>query len=170
MLHTACKGHFLERADEVPVILSGIEVADDVDLARVAAAEAALVGKPHEFYVAQRIEPHELCGDCIDGHLVGGGKQDILNIRDHAPRTRTVTGKRAVHDRKDPAMDLLLDHEQVDERLVDACMGPVAVLVQQPAEGIFHGPGRCGKNMGLDCRQVDDVLADEAFRDQNPFG
>ena len=89
----------------------------------------------------------------------------VLDVRHHAARARAVAGKRAVHHREDAAMDLLLDHQQVDERLVDDRMRPVAVLVQQAAERVLHRPGRRREDVRLHGRQVDDVLADEALRD-----
>ena len=94
-----------------------------------------------------------------------GGQHDILDMGNHAPRTRPVAGKRAVHDREQPAMDLLLDHEQVHQRLVNDRMGPVPVLVQQAAEGVLHRAGGGGEDMGLDGGQVDDVFADEPLRE-----
>ena len=40
--------HLLERAVEVPVLLRRVEVADDLDVARIAAAEAELVRQADE--------------------------------------------------------------------------------------------------------------------------
>ena len=62
-------------------------------------------------------------------------------------------------------MDLLLDHQQIHERFVDDRVGPVPVLVQQPAERVLHRAGRRREDVRLDRRQVDDVLADEPLRD-----
>ena len=74
VLHLAGEGHLLERADEVPVLGGRVHVADDLDLARVAAAEAQLVGEADELAVAQRVEAHQLGGHGVDGHLVGRGE------------------------------------------------------------------------------------------------
>ena len=43
-------------------------------------------------------------------------------------------------------------------------------LVQQPAERILHRAGRRRKDMGLDRRQMNDVLADEPARDHEAVG
>ena len=59
--------------------------------------------------------------------------------------------------------------QQVDQGLVDDRVGPVTVLVEQPTEGVLHCPGRRREHVGLDRRQMDDVLADESLRDQKPF-
>ena len=77
----------------------------------------------------------------------------------------TVAGERPVHHREDAAVDLLLDHQEIDERLVDDRVGPVPMLVQQPAERVLHRPGRGREDVRLHRRQVDDVLPDEALRD-----
>ena len=44
----------------------------------------------------------------------------------------------AVHHREDSTVDLLLDHQQVHQRVVNHRMRPVAPLVQQTAEGVLH--------------------------------
>ena len=67
-------------------------------------------------------------------------------------------------------MNLLLDHQQVHQRLVDDWMGPVPALVEQPAERIFHGPGGGGEDVSLDRGKMDDVFADEALGDVEPVG
>ena len=118
----------------------------------------------------QRVEAHQLGGDGVDRHLVGAGQDDVLDVRHHAARPGAVAGEGAVHHGEDAAVDLLLDHQQVHERLVDDRVGPVAVLVEQAAEGVLHRAGRGGEDVGLDRRQVDDVLADEPLRDQEALG
>ena len=63
-------------------------------------------------------------------------------------------------------MDLLLDHQEVDQGLVDDRVGPVAVLVEQAAEGVLHRARGGGEDVGLHGGQMDDVLADEALGDR----
>ena len=89
----------------------------------------------------------------------------FFDVRHHAARAGTVAGKRAVHHREDAAVNLLLDHQQIDQRFVDHRMRPVPPLVQQPAERVLHRAGRRREDVRLDRRQVKDVLADEAARD-----
>ena len=64
-----------------------------------------------------------------------------------------------------PGMDLLLDRQQVDQRLVNPGMRVVPVGAQQPAEGVLHRAGGGGVDMGFHRRQVDDVLAEEIIGD-----
>ena len=97
-------------------------------------------------------------------------RMHVLHVRHHAARARAVAGERAVHHREHAAVDLLLDHQQVDQRLVDHRVRPVPLLVEQAAERVLHRAGRGGEHVRLDRRQVDDVLADEPLRDHEPFG
>ncbi len=48
--------------------------------------------------------------------------------------------------------------------------GPVAALVEQPAERVLHRARRGGEDVRLDRGQVDDVLPDEPLRDHKPVG
>ncbi len=59
-------------------------------------------------------------------------------------------------------MNFLLDHQQIDERLVNDRVRPMPLFVQQSAKRIFHRAGRRRENVRLDRRQVNDVLADES--------
>ena len=61
-------------------------------------------------------------------------------------------------------MYLLLDGQQVDQRLVNDRVGPVALTVQQAAKGVLHGAGHGGKDVGFHGGQVHDVLAGENLR------
>ena len=89
----------------------------------------------------------------------------FFDVGKHAAGPGPVAGERAVHHGKDPTMDSLLDHEQIDERLVNHRMRPVAALVEKAAKGVFHG-ARCSReDMGLHGRQMNDVLAEEALGD-----
>src|SRR5262245_64824378 len=115
----------------MPVLGSLRFIADDGDISRVATSKATLVRHPDEFD-RERIEAHESCGNGIDSHLVGAGKNHVFHMGNHAAWTWAVAGKRAVHHGKDPPMDLLLDHEQIDESLVDHRMGPMPAFVKQP--------------------------------------
>lgn len=65
-------------------------------------------------------------------------------------------------------MNLLLDHEQIDERFMNYGVGPVAMFVEQAAEGVLHGAGHGGEHVRLDRRQMDDVLADKPLRNGKP--
>ena len=71
---------------------------------------------------------------------------------------------------KMPGVDLLLDRQQVDQRLVDPGVGVVAVVVQQAAEGVLHRAGGRGVDVALDRGQVDDVLAREVVGDADALG
>ena len=168
MLVARCESHVLERPLEVPVLLGRVLVADDADVARVAHAESLLVSEPHEPHVAHGVEPHQLGGDRIDGDLIGGRQKHVLDVRDHAARTGAIPGERAVHHREHAAVDLLLDHQQVHQRLVDDRVRPVTMLVEQPPERVLHRAGGGRENVGLHRRQVDDVLSDEPPRNAEP--
>ena len=122
------------------------------------------------YLMRERIEAHQPRGDGVDRHLIGAGEDDVLDVRHHAARTGSVAGERAVHHREDPAVNLLLNHQQIDERLVDYRMGPVPPLVEQAAERVLHRARRGREDVGLHGRQVDDVLADEAARNHEPVG
>jgi hypothetical protein len=65
-------------------------------------------------------------------------------------------------------VDLFLDHQQVDERLVDDRMRPVPLLVEQAAKRVLHRARRRREHVRLHRRQMQDVLADEALRDHEP--
>ena len=160
--------HLPERPVEVPVLGAGVLVADDLDVARVAAAEPALVREPDELD-RQRVHAHQPGGDRVDRHLIGARQDDVLHTRNHAARPGAVAGERAVHHREHAAMDLLLNHQQVDERFVDDRVRPVAALVQQPAERVLHRAGHRREDVRLDRRQMNDVLADEPARNHEPL-
>ena len=65
-------------------------------------------------------------------------RMHVLDHRDHGARARAVAGGGAVHHREDAGVDLLLDGQQVDQRLVDPGVGVVALGVEQAAEGVLH--------------------------------
>jgi hypothetical protein len=90
------------------------------------------------------------------------GQEHVLHVGDHAARPGSVTGEGAVHHGEHAPVDLLLDQPEVHQRLVDDRMGPMPVLVEQPAEGVLHRSRRGRESVRLDGRQVDDVLPDEA--------
>ncbi len=71
---------FLNGPSKCQFSLGGVDVAHDLDVAHVAAAEALLVRQADELAVAQRVEAHQLGGDGVDGHLVGRG-QDARSSR-----------------------------------------------------------------------------------------
>ncbi len=66
-----------------------------------------------------------------------------------------------------PGVDILLDHQQVDQRVVDHGVRPVAVAVQQPAKGVLHRAGDGGEDVRLDRGQVDDVHAHQRLGDED---
>jgi hypothetical protein len=164
VLHPGGERHLLEGADEVPVLRARLEVSDDLDLAGIPAPQAKVVRHPDELD-RHRVEAHQLCRHRVDGDLVGARQDDVLRVRHHAAGPRAVSRERPVHHREHTAVNLLLDHQQVDERLVDHRMRPVPVFVQQPAEGVLHRTRRRREDMRLHRGQVNDVLADEALRD-----
>ncbi len=67
-------------------------------------------------------------------------------------------------------MDVLLDLEQVDERLVDDGMGPVPLVVEQPAKRVLHRAGDGREDMGLDGWELNDVFVEEELRHLDAFG
>ena len=170
VLHAARESHLLERPVEMPVPVRGVRVANHPDLPRVAATEPELVRQSDELNVFERIESHQLCRNGVDRHLVGGREDHVLHVRDHAARPGPVAGERAVHHREDAAVNFFLDHQKVDQRLVDHRMRPVPLLIQQAAERVFHRAGRRRENMRLDGGQVDDVFADKPLRDHESVG
>ena len=153
----------------MPVLVGGVEIADDLDVTRVATPQPEVVRQADELD-GQRVHAHQLGGHRVDGDLVGAGENHVLGVRHHAARARAIAREGAVHHGEDPAMNLLLDHQQVHERLVDDRMRPVPLLVEQPAERILHGAGGGREDVGLHGGQVDDVLADEAARNHEPVG
>ena len=98
------------------------------------------------------------------GDLIGPGQEDVFPDGLHDPRPRAVPGRRPVHDAEQSRVDFLLDGQQVDQRFMDAGMRPVALMVQQPSERVFHRPGRHRVDMAFDRRQMDDIPADEKIR------
>ena len=92
-------------------------------------------------------------------------RMTFLTIGLHQARAGAVAGRRAVHHGEDARVDLLLDRQQVHQRLVDPGVGVVPVLAEQPAEGVLHRAGGRRVHVRLDRRQVHDVLADEVIRD-----
>ena len=69
-----------------------------------------------------------------------------------------------------PGVDLLLDRQQIDQRLVNPRVRVVAPRVQQAAERVLHRAGRRRVDVALGRRQVDDVLAEEVVGDVDAFG
>ncbi len=154
---------------EVPRLVRQIGIPDQVDLARIADAQARLVCQA-DVGNGQRIETHELCRDGVDRHLVATGQQDVLDLRIHRPRPWSVACRGAIHDCENPAVDFLLDRQQVDQRLVDPAMRVVPAGIQQPAKGVFHRPSGRRVDVALDCWQMHDVLAEEEVGDVDSFG
>jgi len=76
--------------------------------------------------------------------LILGREHHVFDHRPHRARPRAITGGGAVHHREDARVDLLLDREQIDQRLVDPRVRVVALRVEQAAERVLHrAGGRC---------------------------
>ena len=169
MLPPRGEGHLLVGPDEVPALLGGVDIAHHLDVAHVAAAQAELVGEA-DVPDRERIEAHQLRRHGVDGDLIGARQQHVLDVGNHAARAGAVAREGPVHHREDSAVDLLLDHQQVHERVVNHRMRPVAPLVQKTAEGILHRAGGGGEDVGLHGGKMNDVLADEAPRNVEAVG
>ncbi len=154
--------------DELPVLERDV-VADDLDVLRFADAQPLLVRDADERQV-HRIETLHLRRDGVDGDLIGAGEQDVLLVRTHGSWPGAVTGKGAVHHREEPGVDVLLDLQEIDQRLVDHGVGVMATIVEQTAEGVLHRPGDRGEDVGLDRRQLDDVAVVEELGHLHPLG
>ena len=79
----------------------------------------------------------------------------------HGAGAGSVSGKSSVHNGKQPGVDILLDHEQVDERVVDNRMCPMPVPMKQSAKGILHRTRNGGEDVCLDGGKLDDVDPDQ---------
>src|SRR5512133_4118298 len=112
---------------EMPV-LAGDTVADYLDLTHVATAQAALV-RQADVGDGQGIKAHQFGRDGVDRYLVGRSQDDVLDLGLNDARTGPVAGGSAVHEGKDAGVDLLLDGQQVDQRLVNPRMCIVAMMV-----------------------------------------
>ena len=149
--------------------MRGIDLARDLDAPRIADSQPLLV-RQADVGNRHRIEPHHLRRNRIDGHLILRGQHHVLHDRIHRPRSGTVPGCRAVHDREQTRVDFLLDREQVHERLVNPRMGVVTACVPQTAERVLHGAGRRRVDVAFRRRQVHDVLAEEEIGNADAFG
>jgi len=89
-----------------------------------------------------RVEAHHLGGDRVDGNLIGARQHVVLHDGDHRPRPGAVARGRPVHHGEEARVDLFLDGEQVDQRLVDPRMGVVPLGGEQAPERVLHGAGR----------------------------
>ena len=61
-------------------------------------------------------------------------------------------------------MDFLLDGQKIHQGFMDNAVGIMTFGVQQAAEGVLHGPGGGGIDMGFDGREVNDIFPDKKFR------
>ena len=120
--------------------------------------------------MAQRIHAHHLGRDGIDRDLVRRRQDDVLDLRMHRAGTGAVAGGRAVHHREESGVDLLLDRQQVDERLVNPGVRVVPVGIEQAAERVLHRARGGRVKVALGGRQMDDVLAGEEVRNCMPLG
>lgn len=120
--------------------LPGNVIAHQLDVARIAHTQAVFV-RQADVFDAERVEPHQLGGDGVDGDLICRGQDDVLlDGPDHA-RPGSISGGRAVHHREDAGVDFLLDRQQVHERFVNPRVGVVPVFAQQTAESVLHRAG-----------------------------
>ncbi len=78
------------------VIVAFTVLADDLNLCRVADAQAQLVGNPNEWY-RERVEALQLGGHRVDRDLVRRGEQDVLFVPAHSSGTGPVTGEGSIH-------------------------------------------------------------------------
>ena len=88
----------------------------------------------------------------------------------HGSGAGAVACEGAVHHGEDAGMYLLLDCQEVNEGLVDDGVGVVSLPVKQPTEGVFHGPGHPGEDVGLHGGELDYVLPDEGLGDLDSVG
>ncbi len=102
---------------------------------------------------------------CVNGDLIRRREQHVLLVPVHRARAGTIAGKCAVHHREEAGVDVLLDREQIDQCLVDDAVRPVALAPEQTAERVLHRAGNRRKDVRLHRGQLDDVVADEEFRD-----
>ena len=153
---------------EAPVLARHI-VAYQLDLAYVAHAQAALVGQA-DVVNGQGVEAHQFGGHGVNGHLVGRGQDDILDLRLHGARAGAVASGGAVHHGEDARVDLLLNRQQVYQRFVDPGVGVVAVGAEEPSEGVLHRSGGYCVDVALNRRQMNNVLAEEVVGDADASG
>ena len=62
-----------------------------------------------DFGYGHGVEAHEFCGDGVDGHLVGGGEDDVFVVDAHGAGAGAIAGEGAVHDGEETAVDFALD-------------------------------------------------------------
>ena len=96
VLHAAGKGHSLEGSVKVPVFPGRRRIADDSDVARIAAAQPFFMRYP-DILDFHWIEPHQPCGNRVDCHAISGSQQHVFSVGHHASRPGPVAGERAVH-------------------------------------------------------------------------
>ena len=165
----AADAHQVLADGELPVRLRRVDVAHQLDVVRIAAAQSVLM-READVLERQGIEAHHLRRHRVDRDLIGRRQHHVLDHRVHRARPGAVAGGGAVHDREQPRVDLLLDREQIDQRLVDPRVGVVPPRVEQSAERVLHCAGGGGVDVALGRRQVDDVLAEEVVGDVNALG
>ena len=140
-----------------------------LDVARIADAQPGLV-RQADVLQRHRIESHHLRRHRVDRDLIGRRQHHVLHHRVHRPRTGAVAGGGAVHDREQAGVNLVLDRQQIDQRLVDPRVRVVPPRVEQAAERVLHRAGGRGVDVALGRRQVDDVLAEEVVGDVDALG
>src|SRR5574341_219060 len=80
-------------------------------------------------------------------------------------RSWPLAGKSSIHHREDAGMNILLNLQKINERIVDDAVRPVAFFIQQSTEGVLHCTSDVSEDMGLHRRQMEDVLVVEKFWD-----
>ena len=84
------------------------------------------MGEPDKSYV-HGVEAHHLGRDGIYGDLIGPGENDVLLMPPHGARSGAVAREGPVGHGEDAGVYLLLDVEEIDERLVNDRVRPVGV-------------------------------------------
>ncbi len=153
--------------DKAPVLGRDV-VSHDLDVFGIAHPQPQLVSQPNELE-GHGIEALDLGRDGINGHLVRRGQDDVLLVPAHGSRARPVAGESAVHHGEQSWVNVLLDHQQVHQRLVNDPVSPVPLRAQETSEGVLHRAGDGGEDVGFDGRHLNDVASDEDLRDVHPL-
>ena len=151
----------------MPVVVRRVDVADELDFARIAHAQTALVRCTDESQVHWRYA-HDPCRRGVDRNRVGACQDHILDVPSRCTGSRTFAGQRSIHHGENAGVNILLDLQQVDERFVDHAVRPMAFLVEQAAEGVLHRAGDVRKDVRLHRRQMQDILAVKEFGNADP--
>jgi hypothetical protein len=131
-----------------PEIFRGHVIAYELDVARVSDAKAPFVGHSQE-RDRQRVEPHQLCGDCVNCYRVGGSEDQVLDARNHRAWPGAVAGDRSVHHGEHRRVQLALHVQEIDEHFVHVLVRVVTHFAQQASECVLDGARHHGMTVGL---------------------